>query len=950
MRFRRHTVFPLVLLAASLLGGCVVERVPRPAMNAWPAGEMTQLTDLTPRFDDHTILDDRKSVSLFAASNEAVSFQIVVDAGNERIAGLRIGCDGLTGPAGAKIPADQVTAFRMLPVQVTEFPAWFLRLCQADAIPCGYYDALAPIAAPVGGQPFACEPRKRLAFWLDLSVPRTAPPGLYTGSLRLTSDTHADLYVPVALQVYAFMLPDLRPIGAIGGFDHRTIYRTFVTRDGQPYLPVRMDRSNPQVRQGLGILRQMMVLAHEHRLDLFEKEIRPALRREASGRVNLDWEDYDNVVTPYLKGGAFDDKIGVPAWASPLCQDWPEPDNYGGPGSDADNALAAEIADQCRRHFQALAVNDQVFHWPYRGEVNGAAFGRHSRLARLVRSTDPQTPILAALPTSAPAQAGWAVPKDFAAGVDIVAPPAQWLDPTLGRPKLARRDSPLRGVWLSPGLPPYLPGLSVASGPADVRAIAWFAMKYQCSGIFLPEVLNWAGDIFNSPAGAETRLFYPGKPVGIDGVLPSVRLKHLRRGLQDLAYLWILRQRQRGAIADVVLGSMVRYAGLEAAGDHYLDPRLEGYVHDGAAWERARRLLAEEIVSAIQDESTPNSRLLAQRVAWKELDERVHAVRPEQIRATVRPIAGKGDLTMTVLVELFNEFSRDSQVLVKIENLPDGWKAQAGEAALVMPGCARAAVTLTAQGTHVPALGNGKMPVYLSITSDMRRRQDLVAAVPFLLAGRATTPPTIDGLLDDWPLREGNTAGEFKALGRRGNIDEGLAKRQTLAFVTYDGRNLYLAIRCDEPDVGAITAKATNVIRYEQLMACGEDLVEVILDPGASAKSAEGLYHILVKCNGVLLTEKGIHTDPPLGKASAWPANATVAVKKLEKEKIWVVEMAIPLSSFGEGALPGLWGVNFTRFSSQGMEASSWSGAGRYFYDPRNLGTMLIVPEGTTTK
>jgi len=341
------------------------------------------------------------------------------------------------------------------------------------------------------------------------------------------------------------MLPDLRPIGAMGGFDHRTIYRTFVARAGKPYEPIRMDRNNPEVRQGMAIMRQMMVLAHEHRLDLFEKEIRPSLRREASGRANLDWEDYDNVVTPYLKGGAFEDKIGVPAWPSPMCQGWPEADNYGGEGSDSLNTLRSELTDQCRRHFLSLGTSDQMFFWPYRGEVNGTAFERHAQLARVLRSADPQTPVLAAMPTSAPAEAGWNIPKDFAASIDIVAPPAHWLDPSLG-PKLARKDAPLRGVWLSPGLPPYLPSLSVASSPADVRAMAWFAMKYQCSGIFFPEVLNWSGDIFNSPAGAETRLFYPGKSVGIDGVLPSVRLKHLRRGLQDLGYLWILRQRQRG--------------------------------------------------------------------------------------------------------------------------------------------------------------------------------------------------------------------------------------------------------------------------------------------------------------------------------------------------------------------------------------------------------------------
>jgi hypothetical protein len=67
---------------------------------------------------------------------------------------------------------------------------------------------------------------------------------------------------------------------------------------------------------------------------------------------------------------------------------------------------------------------------------------------------------------------------------------------------------------------------------------------------------------------------------------------------------------------------------------------------------------------------------------------------------------------------------------------------------------------------------------------------------------------------------------------------------------------------------------------------------------------------------------------------------ASYAVHK--GDKFWSVEMAIPFAAFGPAADSRLWGVNFTRFATQGSEASSWSGAPRYFYDPRNLGTMFV--------
>jgi hypothetical protein len=252
-------------------------------------------------------------------------------------------------------------------------------------------------------------------------------------------------------------------------------------------------------------------------------------------------------------------------------------------------------------------------------------------------------------------------------------------------------------------------------------------------------------------------------------------------------------------------------------------------------------------------------------------------------------------------------------------------------------------VELSAEGTYVPSSGAGKLLLPLSLTEDMQRRRTLTAAVPFLLAGSVPRGPVIDGKLDDWPMRAGNAAGDFRLIGARGESDKPFAKRGTLTFVTHDRDNLYLAFRCDEPQVDGLKAFSSNIIHYEQLMACGEDLVEVVLDPGCRAKGPEDLYHIAVKANGVLLTERGVHTDPPLGVATAWPVAASVAVTK--QDKLWVVELAIPLSAFGPAGKETFWGVNFTRFATQGSEASSWSEAGRYFYDPKNLGTMYMVPE-----
>jgi hypothetical protein len=198
----------------------------------------------------------------------------------------------------------------------------------------------------------------------------------------------------------------------------------------------------------------------------------------------------------------------------------------------------------------------------------------------------------------------------------------------------------------------------------------------------------------------------------------------------------------------------------------------------------------------------------------------------------------------------------------------------------------------------------------------------------------------IDGDLGDWPMRAGNTASGFVLLGRAGRLGQGLAARQTQVFALHDRRHLYLAVRCRQPDAAALVARADNVVRYQQLLACGEDLVEVILDPGARGAGPEDLFHVVVKPNGITIAERGVGCHPPLGEARPWAAGLTAAVRKAPKE--WLVELALPLKAFGPAGREELWGVNFCRFSPRGPEASNWAGATRYYYHPRNLGTMRL--------
>jgi hypothetical protein len=227
---------------------------------------------------------------------------------------------------------------------------------------------------------------ERLALWIDVHVPRKTLAGDYRGRMYIRTEGRQDAVVNLALKVYDFVLPDERPLVAVGGFDYRTLFGTFLSRDGHPFVPEVLDRNNPQVMKGLVLLRQMMVMAHEHRLDLFDRQMHPLVRRDMSGKVLLDWSDYDAVVLPYLNGTAFDDRVGVGAWPMPFGDNWPDPRNYGGIGTDEYASTALAVLAECQQHLSKnLGLGQQLFLWPYRGAVDQNTYADSLRLFRLAR-------------------------------------------------------------------------------------------------------------------------------------------------------------------------------------------------------------------------------------------------------------------------------------------------------------------------------------------------------------------------------------------------------------------------------------------------------------------------------------------------------------------------------------------------------------------------------------
>jgi len=937
------------LLAAALGAGC--EAPAPPTLHVWAAGEMVALTAETPPVENDLVYSPAEdTVSVFAAGNETVSFQLVADAADVPVEALTVHFSDLTDAAGHTLSAERIRLFRMWPVEVSDFPAWYLRLSRTPLQPGPHYDALIPADAPRHGAPFALAPGGRLAMWVDLAVPADAAAGDYTGTITLTSraaggaaPAAATIIRTVGLNVRVldFVLPGRLPLAAVGGFDHEVLFRAFLRREGQPYVPVWMDRADPLVAEGLVIYRQLMRLAREHRLDLFDTALRPVIKRGSDGGLRLHWTDYDAIVKPYLDGTAFGNRIGVPVWPAPLAERWPDPRRYGGIDSDSYRATADAMLAETVKHFEQMGFADRLFVWPIRGRACREAYPRFAAMARHIRAVAPGVPILTQLPPDPPPDMFWKVPANFAQLFDMLAPPAELLRPG-GRERPRRGVGLAGGVYLAPGKVPYAPPLTILASPADVRATPWLAYSHALTGLWLPDVLGWDDDPRGRSPGHRLRLFHPGRLAGLNAVLPSVRLKRLRRGLQDIVYLSLLEQWGRGAVADDIARSMARYVGLDAAGDHHLDPRLNGWVGDPRSWPMARRLLATEVAAAIHPDRAKALGLLAQRMAWQQFEKAVRTVRVERIRTRVSE-GQEGQALVELFVDVCNELNRPAAVLLKLPDAPKGYRRVKAEDRID---------TLAPRQRHTLELAftcirpdtdpAGKIAIPMQLHVGSTAPTVVWAHVPVLVAGPAPRAITVDGDLADWPAGAGNAAQRFVLIGRRGRRGAGLAERRTTALLLHGPDHLYLAFRCSRPKAAPLRARTVNDVRYDQLLAVGEDMVEAIFDPGARGQHPEDLFRIIIKANGIYVTETGVPSDPPLGLAGPWAAPVRVAVRP--EANAWVAEAAIPLSAFGPGGRARRWGVNFARYSTAGAEASNWAGTPRCTYHPRDLGTLFLLP------
>ena len=936
------------------VGGCT--GTGHDALEIWATGDCNPVGPDSPVQRQTDCFDAATGqVTLRSAINETVAFQLVLRGGASRIEGVEVAFESLAGPGGATIGAEQLRAFREWFIRVHRYPGWYLRRTGRRRRLREIADVLVPLEAPRYGQPFNLPADHNEILWIDLAVPKGTRPGRYRGRIVVRAEPEIERSVGLVVDVLPFSLPGAGHLTTQTPVSLERLFHHHLRRDGRPYVPPRISPQDPMGPRAARLAKRMFALLQSHRVAGYAPGLEPLLRVDANGQIEIDWDDYDRVVAGLLSGQAFADRVGLGVWRMPLTRRFPAPPSFGGLDSPGYARTLRTYLAACVTHFREKGWLDRAYasvpipdgQPPQRYRVAG----RYGRIARL---NGPLPRLAMALPPMSMEPYGWVghYHRPLDEWADIWSAPARFYDPAAMRAQRARG----RETWFAADEPPYSGSLAIEAPPLHAVSLGWQAFRYEASGIVLTPANHWSDEpmletIGSADQPSDAWLTYPGLPCGLDGPIPSVRLKRLRRGLQDYEYLWLLGRYGREAFARLLAESLVKFAGTDAFGDHFADGMAGGIVADREAWTLARRLAGDELARAIHGEQPEPFERFAERVQWRRFLGLTRSIKLWADPARVR-LAGAeapGERRVTFVVWIRNETLRPVSGLVRLASLPVGWTPIDSPVRVrpLAPG-EQAQVELAARCPSIPVDAYGVYHQRIVLQTEDGAERSCEARVAEIGARLTTRAIKVDGKTDDWSGGVGNVAGQFVTVSDpSAEADPGAqfesAEQPTVVLVCHDGQRMYLLINCTHRRPDQIRVSQSNFVRYDRLRPAGDDLVELLFEPSNSGTGGSGaLYHVVIKANGTVVTERGVSVEPPIGRHGFWAAD--IRARRGQRPGGYILEVSIPFEAFGANARDAtFWGFNVGRLTWFNGEYSSWAGARRYLYSPRSLGNVAWV-------
>ena len=450
----------------------------------------------------------------------------------------------LTPMRGNAIAPDRVTLYREHYIQVRKLSP------KSKDAPGWYPDALIPFLDPITGKPpvrarfsaapFDIAPNSNQPLWIDVLTPRDAIPGEYTGAITISAEGIRPQRVPIKLTVWDFTLPETPSM--------RTHFGNAAVN---PLLAPQNSASG-----GLDEVEQRALQTAYARI-MAAHRISPPIPRFLMPKVNADGSIDPQPTERELK--QWIERFHITSFPVPFL-------GKDGPGWRGD-PLGAD-RERNTRYLRAMYTYLKAHHWDEMAYIYVAdepssreEYDDVRARARFVREVAPGLKVLC---TKGPQVRNprWG---SLVGSVDIWV--ALW--PIFEEAAVKKRLSAGEEIWSYTALcqgHQDTPCWELDFPLLNYRIPMWVSWRFGITGLFYWSTTNWASslDVWTDPVTYENQynmegsLLYPGTDAGVQGFVPSIRLKIIREGLEDYEYLTILAQRRGRPVAENVVRKIAR--------------------------------------------------------------------------------------------------------------------------------------------------------------------------------------------------------------------------------------------------------------------------------------------------------------------------------------------------------------------------------------------------------
>ncbi len=557
-------------------------------------GERIERDDLANKNKAGNSAWDGRRIRVFAARNELIAFQVIVEAGDKGIDRLGVSLNELArrggnGRIAYVAPASDPTLYAGRPIQLfsvnymnitTPTSAdWIFKVGKpgAPADPTGWKPVqLVPenARAGKGGFPVKVGPRQNQAFWIEVYTRRDLPAGFYDGSVLIKADGQIR-NVPVELEVFDFALPDTNSM-------HAMVYYS----GGQLEL-----------YHGRNLDPQYHRFAHRNRVELVHGY---SVNSAGAAMGRLSGADFTKA-NGYEGPGENVGNTIVPA-------------SFYGPGRDYDDRQSAWAKSDAWMTFLQGSLPKAITFLYMPDEPGRAQFAYIRKLAENIHSNPGPGKKLPVFVTRH-------YTPELEGAIDIWDSGPAGYDIDQARKERAKG----RDFWIYNGGRPAGGAITNDAPATDARATIWACFKHDIKVYFYWHGVHWEHNsqkqgerkqnVWADPITFDNRgqprkpipdqgfangdgvLMYPGEEKvhpeedrGIAGPCPTMQLANFRRGLQDHQYLTLARKLGLNDLVEETLKAVVPRVFSDAKGS-------VGFAEDGNAYETARLKLAQAIAA-----------------------------------------------------------------------------------------------------------------------------------------------------------------------------------------------------------------------------------------------------------------------------------------------------------------------------------------------------------------